>query len=116
MIRPTTRPLNYVTDGPQLFRTKTGTLLMLWSSYDSGQYVQTIARSRTGELAGPWEQLPPLLGHDSGHGMLFRTFEGQLMLVVHRPFRNARGKLYDVSDDGDRISITRHRTDLDGDE
>lgn len=115
-IRPTTQPLQYVTDGPQFHRTRTGVLLMLWSSYDKDGYVQTLARSRSGKLQGPWEQLPPLLHRDSGHGMLFRTFEGQLMLVVHRPFKNARGKLYEVSDEGDTISIVRQRTDLDGDE
>jgi len=52
---------------------------MLWSSYGKGGYVQTVARSESGKLAGPWEQLEPLLGNDlvrgandSGHGMLFR--------------------------------------------
>lgn len=112
---PNTAENNYVTDGPELFRTKDGHLLMLWSSYERNLYVQTIARSTTGHLQGPWEQLPPLLHHDSGHGMLFRTFDGKLMLIVHRPFRDARGKLYEVQDDGDHLRILRERTDLDGD-
>lgn len=114
-IKPSTRPLTYVTDGPEFYRTSTGTLLMLWSTYENGSYVQTVARSQTGTLAGPWEQLPPLVKQDSGHGMLFRTFEGQLMMVVHRPFKNARGKLYEMRDAGDRLEIVRQRTDLDGD-
>jgi beta-xylosidase len=115
-LRPDSRPLDYVTDGPQLYRTREGKLLMLWSSYENGAYVQTQARSRSGELAGPWEQLEPLVKHDSGHGMLFRTFEGQLMMVIHRPFKNARGKLYEMADRGDRLEVVRQRTDLDGDE
>ena len=106
---------NYVTDGPELFRTKDGHLLMLWSSYDKGGYVETVARSKTGELKGPWEQLQPLVRQDSGHGMLFRTFDGQLMMVLHRPFNNARAKLYEMKDEGDHLVVGRERTDLDGD-
>jgi beta-xylosidase len=110
------RPLHYVTDGPQFHRSRDGQLLMLWSSYENGSYVQTHARSRGGDLAGPWEQLAPLVKGDSGHGMLFRTFDDQLMMVLHRPFgRNARGKLYEMADRGDRLEVVRQRTDLDGD-
>lgn len=107
--------LAYVTDGPQLFTSKTGQLLMLWSSYDKDGYVQSQARSTSGAIEGPWEQLPPLVRHDSGHGMLFTRFDGQLMMVVHRPFKNARGKLYEMRDAGDRLEIVSQRIDLDGD-
>lgn len=105
----------FVTDGPELFRTRTGVLLMLWSSYDANGYVQSQARSKSGTLAGPWEQLPPLVRYDSGHGMLFRRFDGQLMMIVHRPFKRARGKLYEMRDAGDHLEIVRQRIDLDGD-
>ena len=71
--------------------------------------------SKSGKITGPWEQLPPLLYQDSGHGMIFDAFDGKRMLIVHRPFRNARGKLYEVRDAGDRFEIIRQRTDLDGD-
>lgn len=115
-LRPDSRPLNYCTDGPFLFRTREDRLLMLWSSYEDGSYVQTLARSVGGDLAGPWEQLPPLVKGGSGHGMLFRTFEGRLMMILHRPFgRNARGKLYEMEDRGDRLAIVRQCTELDGD-
>jgi beta-xylosidase len=109
-----TQPLNYTTDGPQLYRTHQGRLLMLWSSYENGSYVETIARSKTDQLAGPWEQLDPLIKQDSGHGMLFHTFEGTLMMVLHRPFKNARGKLYEMADRGDHLEVVKQRTDLDG--
>ena len=120
---PTTSESRYVTDGPELFRSKDGHLLMLWSSYEfltqkekpGSHYVQTVARSVSGELKGPWVQLQPLVHEDSGHGMLFRTFEGQLMMVLHRPFNNARGKLYEMRDGGDHLEVVRERTDLDGD-
>lgn len=108
------QPGVYVTDGPELFRTQSGTLLMLWSSYDQKGYVQGLARSKSGTIEGPWEQLPPLVCRDSGHGMLFRRFDGTLMMVLHRPFRNARGKLYEMRDAGDRVEVLRERTDWDG--
>lgn len=103
----------WVTDGPELFRTVAGTLLMLWSSYDDNGYVQALARSKSGRVEGPWEQLGPLVRRDSGHGMLFRRFDGQLMMVLHRPFTRALGKLYEVRDDGDRITVVREATELD---
>lgn len=104
----------YVTDGPELYRTHDGHLLMLWSSYDRHGYVQSVARSESGGIEGPWTQLAPLVRADSGHGMLFRRFDGQLMLVLHRPFKNARGKLYEVRDAGDHLELIDERTDLDG--
>ena len=116
---PNARATVYVTDGPEFFRTKTGQLLMLWSSYERNSfgldgYVETIARSKTGELKGPWEQLPPLVRNDSGHGMLFRTFAGQLMLVVHQPFIGAHAKFYEMEDLGDNLRVVRFRDDLSG--
>ncbi|MBN2162296.1 MAG: family 43 glycosylhydrolase [Pontiellaceae bacterium] len=114
-IKPDTGVQHYVTDGPQLYRTNDGHLLMLWSSYESGSYVQTVARSKSGTLKGPWEQLAPLVKADSGHGMLFRTFDGTLMMVLHRPFRNARGKLYEMKDCGDHLEVVRECLELDGD-
>lgn len=116
---PNPRPTVYVTDGPEFFRTKTGQLLMLWSSYERNNlggdgYVETVSRSKSGELKGPWEQLPPLVRNDSGHGMLFHTFEGQLMLILHQPFLNARGKIYEMEDTGDNLRVTTYREDLSG--
>ena len=116
---PNARASVYVTDGPEFFRTKTGRLLMLWSSYERNSfgmdgYVETIARSKTGELKGPWEQLPPLVRNDSGHGMLFRNFAGQLMLVVHQPFIGAHAKIYEMEDLGDNLRVVKYRDDLCG--
>ncbi len=110
---PSKADTRYVTDGPELFRTRDGHLLMLWSSYGKGGYIQTVARSRTGDLRGPWEQLPPLIRNDSGHGMLFRSFDGHLLLVLHHPFRNARGRVYEMRDAGDHLEVVRERIDLD---
>lgn len=113
---PSVRQRHYVTDGPQLYRTKDDQLLMLWSSYNNQGYVQTIARSKSGKLQGPWVQLEPLVSDDSGHGMLFHTFDGQLMLVLHQPFRRpyARAKIYEMKDAGDSFRVVRTRHDLHG--
>lgn len=77
---------NYVTDGPYLYRTEKGELHMLWSSGSKTGYAIGIARSETGKIEGPWLQdEQPLFSEDGGHGMLFRTFGGQLMLSIHAP-------------------------------
>ncbi len=113
---PSVHQRQYVTDGPQLYRTKENRLVMLWSSYNKNGYVQTIARSKSGELEGPWEQLEPLVGDDSGHGMIFKTFDGKLMLILHRPFRMplSRAKIYEMEDIGSTFRVVRERTDLYG--
>ena len=102
-----------VTDGPELYHTGNGNLVMLWSSWGADGYIQTQAVSESGKLEGPWKQLPYMLGKGSGHGMVFSTFDDRRMLIVHRPFKSARGKLYDVDDSGDRIVIVSPRPDLD---
>ncbi|RZM36236.1 MAG: glycoside hydrolase, partial [Sphingomonas sp.] len=50
----------------------------------------------------------------SGHGMIFRRFDGGLMMVLHRPFHNARGKLYEMRDTGDSVAVVREASELDG--
>ena len=108
--------LSYVTDGCQLYRSKTGELLMLWSAYERGSYVQTQARSASGSIEGPWVHLEPLVKGDSGHGMLFRSFEGELLLVLHQPFQmpRSRAKIYEIEDLGDSFRVVRARDDLHG--
>jgi hypothetical protein len=52
-----TRP-NKVTDGPYLFRTGTGRLGMIWTSWVVKDYTQGVAYSQSGTLDGPWIQEP----------------------------------------------------------
>jgi GH43 family beta-xylosidase len=76
----------HVTDGPWLHRTQRGKLLMLWSSAAKSGYAVGIATSDSGKLAGPWRQSPTaLFDADGGHPMLFRRFDGQLMMALHQP-------------------------------
>lgn len=77
-----------VTDGPFLHRAADGKLILIWSSYDGRGYCLGQAISESGAIQGPWRHdAEPLIagGDDGGHGMLFRTFDDQLMLAVHRP-------------------------------
>ena len=76
----------YITDGPFLYRTGKGELLMLWSSQGNKGYATGIARSESGTVAGPWRQdAQPLWENDGGHGMIFRGFDGRLMVTFHMP-------------------------------
>lgn len=78
--------LNYVTDGPFLFRSGGGTLYLLWASFINNTYALGIARSGSGEITGPWiHQERPLYHQDGGHAMVFRTFSQQMMLAIHTP-------------------------------
>jgi hypothetical protein len=77
---------NYVTDGPFLHRAAAGSLLLLWSSTGRDGYAMGLARSATGQIQGPWlQQETPLFSRDGGHGMLFRSFGGDLRMTLHQP-------------------------------
>lgn len=101
-----------VTDGPFLFRTRTGRLGMLWSSGSKQGYSQGVAYSSSGKITGPWiQESERLTPPGCGHGMLFRTFEGKLLLVCHT-WRYNNGKdglrypvLFEVDDSEDKLRI-----------
>lgn len=98
-----------VTDGPYLYRSKTGKLLMIWSSFGKGGYTVGVAVSATGKLRGPWVQQPkPLFAEDGGHGMIFKRFDGQLMLALHQPNKlTERARLFELEDKGETLRIKR---------
>ncbi len=82
-IKDEIRP-NRVTDGPYLFRTATGRLGMIWTSWIYNVYTQGVAYSESGTLDGPWiQEKEPVTPPNFGHGMLFRTFEGKDLMSVH---------------------------------
>jgi hypothetical protein len=102
----------WVTDGPFLFRTQTGRLGMLWSSWGSNRYALGAAYSVSGKLKGPWiQEKDALVTNNSGHGMLFRTFEGKLLMCLHYQSLNPekpgprRPMLLEVDDSGDTLKI-----------
>lgn len=98
----------WVTDGPQMFRTGTGKLGMLWATWGKERYFQAVCYSESGTIAGPWIQEPePFLANNSGHGMLFRTFEGKLIYVVHHSEGDGPRKpqYWNVDDSGDKLVL-----------
>jgi hypothetical protein len=102
---------NKVTDGPWLFTTKTGRLGMLWTSWIYDVYTQGVAYSTSGTLDGPWKQEPaPLTPPNYGHGMLFRTFEGKLLMSIHS-HKDIKGHyrriphLFEVDLSGDKLVL-----------
>lgn len=108
-----TKP-NRVTDGPYVFRTQTGRLGMLWTSWVYSAYTQGVAYSASGTLDGPWiQEKEPVTPPNFGHGMLFRTFDGKLLMAVHSHRVDSKGRyiripcLFEVDDSGDRIVVKR---------
>lgn len=98
----------WVTDGPQMFRTKTGKLGMLWSSWGEHRYAQGVAYSVSGKLKGPWvQEQESFKGDNSGHGMIFTTFEGKRLFIIHHSEGNGPRKpqLYEIDDSGDKLVL-----------
>ena len=100
-----------VTDGPWLFETQTGKLGMLWTSWAFEDYVQGVAYSKSGTLNGPWiQEKEPITPPNFGHGMLFHTFDGKLLLSAHS-HKSVNGQyiriphLFKVDDSGDKLVI-----------
>lgn len=113
----------FVTDGPFAERAPNGSLLCLWTSYSRGEYILAQAISRSGCVVGPWEQLPAIDHRDAGHAMIFRAFDGTMMLIMHtnmvRKDRSgvpldSHGIIYEVAVTDDGFVLGRHREDLDG--
>ncbi|MGN1123336.1 MAG: glycoside hydrolase family 43 protein [Eubacterium sp.] len=75
---------HYITDGPFMYTTKSGELLMIWSTFVNHKYTQCLAKSDNGEIDGKFIHLPLLIDDDGGHGMIFKAF-GKLMLTFHTP-------------------------------
>lgn len=101
----------YVTDGCFLYRTKTDKLLMIWSSFGQNGYTIGIAESTTGKVVGPWKQHPdPLLSENGGHGMIFKTLDNRLCLILHQPNDPAgseRALIYELEDVGHTLVIKK---------
>lgn len=75
---------NRVTDGPWLFKTGSGRLGMIWTSWIFGDYTMGVAYSVSGSVFGPWIQEPdPITPPNYGHGMIFRDLTGRDILSAH---------------------------------
>jgi hypothetical protein len=92
-------PRYYPVEGPFLYRTRTGSLLMLWSN-QGGRVA--VAWSVTGKLRGPWRQRDGMLLDHAGQAMIFNAFDGRLMLVAAGL---GRIWLLELEDAGDTVRL-----------
>lgn len=84
---------------------------MLWTSWIYDVYTQGVAYSESGTLDGPWiQEKKPINDANFGHGMLFRTFDGKLIMSLHS-HKSINGRtvraphLFEVDDSGDEIVV-----------
>ncbi|MBQ7596047.1 MAG: family 43 glycosylhydrolase, partial [Clostridia bacterium] len=82
----------FITDGPFVYKTKTGRLLMLWSNFSEKGYAVGIAYSDNGRIDGKWKHKRFSLyskNHfhslDGGHAMVFNDLDGNLLMAIHSP-------------------------------
>lgn len=84
---------------------------MIWSSFgEKHTYTVGIAHSTPGKVAGPWKQRDePRLAIDGGHGMIFESFDGRLLMPIHQPNQGGtiRARLFELEDAGETLHIER---------
>lgn len=97
----------YITDGPCMYKSNSGELLMLWSMKGERGYMECVYRSDDGTLFGKFSPSSVLYGDDGGHGMIFEDKEGDKKFTLHTP--NTRGleraKIFDLIEKDDKISL-----------
>lgn len=101
-------PNKYVTDGPFMYRTQNGRLLMIWSSFSKHLYCEAISYSDNGSIFGNWihdERL--LFEKDGGHGMIFENLNGEIMFIQHMPNETPyeRPCLFEIIEKDDTLFI-----------
>jgi len=84
---------------------------MIWSSFrKGGNYAVGVAESDSGTAKGPWRHSPDVLyGKDGGHGMIFRDFSENLLLVLHQPNggNRERAHLLKLKEDNGRLVVVK---------
>ena len=101
----------HTTDGSFCYRSpKTGKLYMIWSPFYNKDYMVFLCESASGRAEGPWINQRPIFKKNGGHGMLFKTFEGQLKLVIHQPERRGYERIafFDVEDTDDGLVVRQN--------
>ena len=99
---------HYVTDGPFMYRSKTGELFMIWSSFIKGNYAEFAVKFKEGRLGTDFEHMEPLLDSDGGHGMIFSDGK-HTYFTYHTPNKSLseRPEFCMIEDHGDLIRIDR---------
>ena len=81
---------------------------MIWSSFGDNGYGLGQLISETDSIFGPWKHIDKLIFKEGGgHGMIFKTFEGNLMIALHQPNNGEkeRAQLYELLDKGDYLEL-----------
>ena len=96
-----------ITDGPFLYKASSWKLIMIWSSFGTNGYAIGQAISENGRIAGPWTQANLIFKENGGHGMIFKTFENQLVLLFHQPNigPQERAQMYLIEEVEDRLVL-----------
>jgi len=99
----------YFSDGPYLYKTKSGKLLMLWSSFGEGGYSLGIASSDNDEIDGSWIHDEKPLVTDGGHGMIFESSGGAPVLALDYPNEHLceRSLFFELIEENDRLLLRK---------
>ena len=73
----------YVAEGPYVYE-EGNDVVLLWSTFTETGYSVVQSRSETG-VFGEYGFEKFLFTEDGGHCMVFKTFEGESLLVLHQP-------------------------------
>ena len=97
---------HFVTDGPFMFRSKTGELFMIWSTFPKGLYAECLVKFEGGSIKNSFEHLDPLIDDDGGHGMIFRA-DDKLYLTFHSPNKSGSERPFfvEIEDCGDNLKV-----------
>ncbi len=105
------QPKKYVTDGPFLYRLKSGRILMLWSSFGEEGYAMGMATAD--RIDGEWQHVKkPLVSKNGGHGMLFEK-DGKLFVTYHLPNNPASAERAYVAEVIEKNGVLEIKEDYD---
>jgi hypothetical protein len=80
---------------------------LIWSTFCGKSYSVISCESESGKALGPWGNFRTVFADNGGHGMILKTFDGELKLVMHKP--EVRGverlTLFNLKDDGNSLKV-----------
>lgn len=80
----------------------------LYGQFHAVRIAQGIAKSESGQIQGPWLQShDPLFEGDGGHGMIFKTFDDEIVLALHSPndTPNERVMFVKLKEDNGQLTV-----------
>ena len=98
----------FVTDGCNFRRLQNGKLIMVWSCIGKDGYCIGYHVSDNDEITGQWKEGELIFSKDGGHGMIFTTYEGEIMLAIHQPNQtpNERAHFYKLIETEDGFTLS----------